>query len=124
MNNFNRWLSILMCLCMLGTSVFGDVAVAIAEEIATVEAIEAVETEADPLPAEEPAPTEPAPTEPAPTEPAPTEPAPSEPESTVRTGKVKVKSLLIVRSGPDTSYKAVTTLANNTSVTITEQTTT
>ena len=72
----------------------------------------------------EPAPTEPAPTEPAPTEPAPTEPAPSEPSSTVRTGKVKVKSVLIVRSGPDTSYKAVTTLANNTSVTITEQTTT
>ena len=51
------------------------------------------------------------------------EPEP-EPQPTVWTGRVKVNSLLIVRSGPDTSYKAVTTLRNNTPVTITEQTTT
>ena len=57
-------------------------------------------------------------------EPAP-EPEPEpEPAPTVWTGKVKVNSVLIVRSGPDTSYSAVTTLSNNTRVTITEKTTT
>jgi len=47
-----------------------------------------------------------------------------DPEPVTVKGKVKVNSYLIVRSGPDSSYKAVATLSNNTPVTILEQKTT
>ena len=53
MKNFNRWLSILMCLCMLGTSMLGDVAVAFAEEQTAVQPPEAEENAAA-LPEAEP----------------------------------------------------------------------
>ncbi len=52
------------------------------------------------------------------------EPPVEEPAPTVLKGKVKVNSLLIVRSGPDSSHKAVATLSNGTAVTILEQKTT
>ncbi len=74
-------------------------------------------------PVTEPPVTEPPVTEPPVTEPPVTEPPVTEPAPTVRTGKVKVNSVLRVRSGPGTSYGVAGYLYNNNQVTITEQTT-